>query len=1285
MTANSSDLIEKTVQILDSVSWKSHGSPQTKDYPSYIHEKHSDERTLTDTLLGKFLEQVLGFSVPNDLLTQTSQSKTGKYPDYIPADTYLHSFVFDAKGTDTTNLGSHYAQIKSYVSGAALGYGVLSNMRDLEVYDSQTSQPVSDHSFSFAQLYEDYKQDPGTAPQTENSKRFLRFVERFSRRELDDQGKIKAIIDARHAKSQQSGQQHGVSADLDLDHLAWYLRSIVDNLRDDALQQRNNLISNLQDHRKERIALEIDSIARENNSGLQNTKIDAQALDKFLSASESTPHGVATKSYFYRVAYFSMTRLLLARVWEDIGFIEQTLYNGGFQRWYEQCGKDIRIVLEQAFHYARERYSWLYGIENNYSWYLPSEPVLVDVLYDLARFNLGQLDADVLGSVYEEYLEEVDRKNKGQYYTPRPLVSFIWNRVGFSGMPGIFRIESGEPHPRIALDFSTGSGGFLVEAARRIREATLGESFDHEDPKMLDEISAEKLKLAMNAIIQGLRGSEISPFAYYLTEVNLLIQLTPIVAALHKKDPDALRIGSDYTLHVIHQDSLKLHTPTDRTIIGIDEEHKASHEIYEQDKRYDVVDLEGLKKEVYASIKQETNADYACSNPPYVGEKGHREIFQHVLDKMPFWKDYYQGKQDYFYWFVILGLSKLREGGRLGYITTSYWPTAAGAKQLRRHILANAKIVEIIDFGKTRLFSDAPGQHNMVFVLERCQDEAERMANRPKLVQVKHERPGETFDQRLKDLLEHIESHADLGDEQDDLAEYDDDYLHVFRAPVTQGEFGEAEWNIFHPVKVENTLRRLAAFGEPLSGVLRDAQGVVSRADHLTEDHKEKYLTKQAIQSNKLQVGDGIFVLSETEVNQLSLTPLEQGHVKRTYKNSEIGGYIIDATGESPEYLIYADWNAEISQTKTPGLWGHLSKYRSVIESLRDNYGESYPWYALHRPRDGSLMDSENLVTSRRSPHNRFAYENQGWYENSDLTVLARKEGVPESLKYFLALLNSRALDFWYEFKSKKKGNQREYYAGPLQRVPMRRINFDSATDEQEKARILSEFQNYIEESNYEAANAVASGALSKAQEGAVHDCIEELVNRIIAAKEGLLPYNQYFGTRLAQLPDDASLPEVKPVSVVESMDASEQWTIDLLIDNGDLSATESFSNTASRDSFWFHKLETRDELNIMLRGKGQKPDTLTLSGDSGLIEYLARVLSERRGCFWSELKYTFAPRESSVYEDEVVNISNDVEALRNEFSGLQWTVDQLVLDLYGVTDPDERAIVSQRDFSEIG
>ncbi|GAI17227.1 unnamed protein product, partial [marine sediment metagenome] len=26
---------------------------------------------------------------------------------------------------------------------------------------------------------------------------------------------------------------------------------------------------------------------------------------------------------------------LLARVWEDIGFIEQTLYNGGFARWYE--------------------------------------------------------------------------------------------------------------------------------------------------------------------------------------------------------------------------------------------------------------------------------------------------------------------------------------------------------------------------------------------------------------------------------------------------------------------------------------------------------------------------------------------------------------------------------------------------------------------------------------------------------------------------------------------------------------------------------------------------------------------------------------------------------------------------------------------------------------------------------------------------------------------------------------------------------------------------------------
>jgi len=78
-----------------------------------------------------------------------------------------------------------------------------------------------------------------------------------------------------------------------------------------------------------------------------------------------------------------------------------------------------------AFDLSAERYPWLFNADNNYPWYEPSDEALIDSLYELSNFYLGKLDQDILGTIYEDYIERVDKKNKGQYYTPREIVSFI--------------------------------------------------------------------------------------------------------------------------------------------------------------------------------------------------------------------------------------------------------------------------------------------------------------------------------------------------------------------------------------------------------------------------------------------------------------------------------------------------------------------------------------------------------------------------------------------------------------------------------------------------------------------------------------------------------------------------------------------------------------------------------------------------------------------------------------------------------------------------------------------
>ncbi|MBU0705241.1 MAG: type I restriction enzyme HsdR N-terminal domain-containing protein, partial [Chloroflexi bacterium] len=386
--SNDLALVEKTIAILEQVNWAAYGNHQAADYLAYVQGQHADEISLMDGLLSEFLEQVLGFTLHRDLLPQITSKTTGKRPDYIPDDAHLHPFVFDAKGTDTTDLGQHYDQIARYMRAKGLRYGVLSNMRDLAVYTLQSDQPEAGFSFSFRRLYQDYQQGPTAVLQVQNTKRFLDFAHRFRRRKLDQAGKVQAIIDARH------GPQ---DAQLDLDDLVRRLHDVVAALHDDVRQQRAALPQTLyyDNDRKERIALEIDAVVHEIDSGAPERKVKAATLKKLLVANADTTDGRAADRYFYRVAYFAMTRIMLARVWEDIGFIKQALYDGGFEHWYEYYNAEIQRVLNQAFHFAKERYTWLYGADNNYTWYTPSEAALVDVLYDFSRFDFRALDADV--------------------------------------------------------------------------------------------------------------------------------------------------------------------------------------------------------------------------------------------------------------------------------------------------------------------------------------------------------------------------------------------------------------------------------------------------------------------------------------------------------------------------------------------------------------------------------------------------------------------------------------------------------------------------------------------------------------------------------------------------------------------------------------------------------------------------------------------------------------------------------------------------------------------------
>ena len=273
--------------------------------------------------------------------------------------------------------------------------------------------------------------------------------------------------------------------------------------------------------------------------GLENT--DNTPLSTFLAAGPNSDHGKAVRQYCSHVAYYAATRLTLVRVWEDLGLLTSMLHDGGFNTYMERFDNIVPDVVDFSFRRAREKYRSLFEHDNAYTWYTPSADPYVDVIYELANTYLGKIRSDVLGQVYERMLERIDRKLRGQYYTPRDIISLIWDLINLSEVASQAETENRQPY---VLDIATGSGGFLVDAARRLRDRLLaaqaaGAGISTQN--WLDEIAV------------GLNGIEIQRFSAYLAELNLLVQLAQVVST----DP-TLTIPS---LGILSADTLSMHEP----------------------------------------------------------------------------------------------------------------------------------------------------------------------------------------------------------------------------------------------------------------------------------------------------------------------------------------------------------------------------------------------------------------------------------------------------------------------------------------------------------------------------------------------------------------------------------------------------------------------------------------------------------------------------------------------------------------------------------------------------
>lgn len=392
----------------------------------------------------------------------------------------------------------------------------------------------------------------------------------------------------------------------------------------------------------------------------------------------------------------------------------------------------------------------------------------------------------------------------------------------------------------------------------------------------------------------------------------------------------------------------------------------------------------------FADVFEKGGFDIVIGNPPYLKEgRASKAIFEAVKDS-----PYYHGKMDIWYMFACLGLDMLKPNGNLCFIATNNWVTSSGAKKLRQKINTDAQIVQLCDFKDYMIFKTASIQ--------------------TMIMQFKKNKTEQSYQFDLRNLL---------GSELEDVIKL----LNKEQTPTTQ--YLEPTYNRLEMrdkfitfSNSEDLLNKMKS----ASGIIylenkEIAQGIVFPQDFLNKK-------SQKILGHHI-VGDGIFGLTNQELDNLNLPENEMVLIKPYYTTEQVKRYYT-AARTNTQWLIYTDstYKNESSMDGFPTLKAHLDQFRSIFTSDNKPYG-------LHRARDSRFFSGSKIICQRKCPELPiFSYSDGECYLTQTFNIIKTHR---VNLLYLTGLLNSKLIAFWLRNRGKMQGLNYQLDKEPLQQIPI--------------------------------------------------------------------------------------------------------------------------------------------------------------------------------------------------------------------------------------------------------
>ena len=661
----------------------------------------------------------------------------------------------------------------------------------------------------------------------------------------------------------------------------------------------------------------------------------------------------------------TLDRIIFLRICEDrsiepYGRLKDCLNRGDY---YENLLLEFKQADDKynsgLFNFKKDKLSNQIKINNK-----TLKSIINQLYYPECPYEFSVLSVEILGSAYEQFLGKTItinnrgkavielkpevRKAGGVYYTPQYVVEYIVaNTIGKL-------CENKTPNQVTEIkivDPACGSGSFLLGAYQYL--LNWHKDYYLKNPHKKNPITPEgnlttpeKKKILLNNIY----GVDIDANAVEVTKLSLLLKC----------------MEGETQASIAHQ--MKMFN--ERVLPTLDENIKSGNSLIDTDYYDNELDFGEERKIKPFNWQEEFNKilpkgfDAVIGNPPYIKERGSKEIFEPVL-KSKLGKLYHQGKMDFWYYFVHRGIDILKPNGYLAFITNSYWMRSDGASKLIDRIEKEFIVNTIVDFDNYKVFEDVSGKHN-ISVFSKGQNKKLKC----RILTINKQNPSSVIEEYnlLEINNENLFSNSKLNIQSND--------------------------NIFENCDI-------------LDNHFDTSVGVQESTDKVTRTQKEK--TKRT----DINIGDGVFVLTEKEIKNLGFTKEEKKLLKPYVNTLHIKRYSLTFANE---YLLYLGKTEreDIAKGKCPNIKKHLDNVKEFITSSNAPYG-------IHRTREQRYFEEPKLICKGMFLKPEFYFDYEKYYCGFSFSVIIQKSKEYE-LKLLLALMNSKLGEYWFNLNGKKRG-----------------------------------------------------------------------------------------------------------------------------------------------------------------------------------------------------------------------------------------------------------------------